>query len=494
MKNKNILKKEKGAIIAMFILLLPFLMAFVGLAIDFGYIYATKTKMQNMVDAAALAGVPKLQNKNTPKVGDYVEKFLEENGFDPIGDGSQAVLSEDNNWNMIYQRVVNNPDGTKTIEQLTTTTNATRLQVNILKKINLLFLPIVSADLASIDLTATATAEGSGGSIVTKKKFQIITLSKLILGLKNNSAGYVFIPSYPAGSKSDPQGQDDRGEFLIMDVYAKQFEFKTKSQLRTSGKIFSEQPDATENQVITTDDVNGEGIMFANNNIKIELGSDQLPFREYDEKYETLQKYMDSLWGNALTEIDNATTKNAIIIEIDKDSDYGDFGIKNFIKSGFVDTEAKTDIIVPVIIKNTSNKAITVTFNVSFYSFTKPIITEGVDFVLSGSKYPSAGEAEGFGKASRDRTTFYGIYCLEGRNNGGGTFTTTKGSCIDKDFSGIIYADKSITINSIYHNRRHQFRDTLVSKGDIEFGSDNGTEVAHRFVSAPVGSKISLVE
>ena len=57
---------------------------------------------------------------------------------------------------MVYQKVINNADGTKTIQQETVPKDATRLKVNILKKINLLFLPMVSADLASIDLTATA--------------------------------------------------------------------------------------------------------------------------------------------------------------------------------------------------------------------------------------------------------------------------------------------------------------------------------------------------
>lgn len=487
--NVLIRKKEKGAIILMFLVFLPFILAFVGLAVDFGYVYATKTKMQNMVDAAALAGVNHLKDDKRPLVGDYVRAFLVANDFEAKGDGDTDVLTKDENWNMTFEKTVVDKDGAKTITEVDTAADADRLRVTIVQDIKLVFLPILSMDLANMELKATAVAQGGSKPIESKRKFQFITYQKLILGSKTGSNGSVFIPSYTKLSNTNTQGPDDRGEFLILDIYAKQYEFKKESQLRTAGRIFSEQAGATQGQVILKEDVKGAGIMFANSGSKVLQASDQLSFREYGNN-ETIQKYVDQLWGDAIKIAADAKSTNAIIFEIDTDASYNDYAIKNAIKDGFVDKNDKMDIVVPVIIINTSKTGAKVkaSFNVSFYSFTKPIIADGVDLEMTGSMYPSSSESQGYGKSNRDRTTFYGIYCLAG------TFTTLR-SCVDKDFSGIIYADNGITINSTYSNKRHVFRDTLVSRWDIEIGNDSGGEIAHRFESAPLSEgKLSLVE
>lgn len=58
------LKKQQGAIIALFALLLPILLAFTGFAVDFGRLYMEKGRLQNIADAATLAGLAELKAQN----------------------------------------------------------------------------------------------------------------------------------------------------------------------------------------------------------------------------------------------------------------------------------------------------------------------------------------------------------------------------------------------------------------------------------------------
>lgn len=49
-------RQQKGAILALTALIFPLLIAFTGIAIDFGNVYLHKSILQNSADAAALGG------------------------------------------------------------------------------------------------------------------------------------------------------------------------------------------------------------------------------------------------------------------------------------------------------------------------------------------------------------------------------------------------------------------------------------------------------
>jgi len=53
-------QKEQGQILLMFAILLPILLLFVGLAVDFGFAYVTRAALSKAVDSAALAGMRNL--------------------------------------------------------------------------------------------------------------------------------------------------------------------------------------------------------------------------------------------------------------------------------------------------------------------------------------------------------------------------------------------------------------------------------------------------
>ena len=58
------LKQKKGAVIALLALLLPILLGFTGLAVDIGRLYMEKGRLQNIADAAVLAGLAELKAQN----------------------------------------------------------------------------------------------------------------------------------------------------------------------------------------------------------------------------------------------------------------------------------------------------------------------------------------------------------------------------------------------------------------------------------------------
>jgi Flp pilus assembly protein TadG len=79
---KNWIKEERGQQVVMVALLLPVLLAVIGLVIDLGMVYARRQQAQNAADAAALAGAAALctdggQPAATTSANDYVTR----NGF-----------------------------------------------------------------------------------------------------------------------------------------------------------------------------------------------------------------------------------------------------------------------------------------------------------------------------------------------------------------------------------------------------------------------------
>ena len=80
---RTIKKSQRGAVIVLFALLLPVLFGFMGLGIDVGLAYVEKGKVQDIADAAALAGAAKLSadgpnDMNAIKVA--VKSYVEANG------------------------------------------------------------------------------------------------------------------------------------------------------------------------------------------------------------------------------------------------------------------------------------------------------------------------------------------------------------------------------------------------------------------------------
>ena len=105
------MKNQRGAIFTLFALLIPLIMAFTGLVIDFGNLYAHYSRLQNAADAAALAGgYAFIQNDETcedhPMAYEATHEYKNKNHphADELGCRIQAKPGGDEG--IIYYRVI----------------------------------------------------------------------------------------------------------------------------------------------------------------------------------------------------------------------------------------------------------------------------------------------------------------------------------------------------------------------------------------------------
>lgn len=82
-KTIRIIKNEDGQVLLLVALMMVVLIGLVALTIDFGQVYVTKAKLQNAADAASLAGVQKLPDKNAAE--DTAINYAGLNGVQGLG-------------------------------------------------------------------------------------------------------------------------------------------------------------------------------------------------------------------------------------------------------------------------------------------------------------------------------------------------------------------------------------------------------------------------
>ncbi len=161
----TIKKSQRGAVIVLFALLLPVLFGFMGLGIDVGLAYVEKGKVQDIADAAALAGAVHLGangNHDGDAIKAAVQSFAVANGLtlqdedlvekdadawdtkESVASGHQAVLA---------YGVVNVTRDDKTVP---------RVRVRITKRVPVVFLSMVDGIADNIVVSAKAAAEGVG--------------------------------------------------------------------------------------------------------------------------------------------------------------------------------------------------------------------------------------------------------------------------------------------------------------------------------------------
>jgi hypothetical protein len=76
------LKSEQGSVIILVALMMVLFLAFVALVLDGGYLYLEKSRLQKVVDAAALAGAQELP-EHSQQAENQVQTAIEQNGANP---------------------------------------------------------------------------------------------------------------------------------------------------------------------------------------------------------------------------------------------------------------------------------------------------------------------------------------------------------------------------------------------------------------------------
>lgn len=96
------LKEQKGSILILFLVLLPFLLGISAVAVDMSVIYLEKIRLQNTVDAAALAGAEDLPISETKAIAS-AKNCAEENGFIFFSSITDRWVAKGNESQKIFQ-------------------------------------------------------------------------------------------------------------------------------------------------------------------------------------------------------------------------------------------------------------------------------------------------------------------------------------------------------------------------------------------------------
>lgn len=80
---RRILKEQRGAFMVFFAILVPLFIGMIGFAVDAGFIYMQKAKMQDIADAAALAGAARLNDgaERDGNVASAIRAYAKANGL-----------------------------------------------------------------------------------------------------------------------------------------------------------------------------------------------------------------------------------------------------------------------------------------------------------------------------------------------------------------------------------------------------------------------------
>lgn len=169
-KFREILKnKQRGAIMVFFAILVPLFLGAIGLAVDAGFLYMQKAKLQDVADATALAGAGHLKDENREKqVKNAVEAFAGANGYKDKdkavssnfqeladkADASSVTLEENAAWKIAYAIDTGMKDNDAKEGEL-----RDHVRVVILKRVPTFFIRMLFPEQREVVVKAVAAAE-----------------------------------------------------------------------------------------------------------------------------------------------------------------------------------------------------------------------------------------------------------------------------------------------------------------------------------------------
>lgn len=160
--------KQRGAIMVFFAILVPLFLGVIGLAVDAGFLYMQKAKLQDVADATALAGAGHLKDGNDrdDQVASAVKAFAGANGykdyaassnFSPLGDkvpDSSVTLEENASWKIAYAIDTGMEDKDAKNGEL-----RDHVRVVILKRVPTFFIRMLFPEQQEVVVKAVAAAE-----------------------------------------------------------------------------------------------------------------------------------------------------------------------------------------------------------------------------------------------------------------------------------------------------------------------------------------------
>lgn len=158
--------KQRGAIMVFFAILVPLFLGAIGLAVDAGFLYMQKAKLQDVADATALAGAGHLKDENRDtQVENAVCAFARANGYEDatrskflqLGDkvsDSSVTLEENAAWKIAYAIDTGMEDKDAKKGEL-----RDHVRVVILKRVPTFFIRMLFPEQQEVVVKAVAAAE-----------------------------------------------------------------------------------------------------------------------------------------------------------------------------------------------------------------------------------------------------------------------------------------------------------------------------------------------
>lgn len=185
--------KQRGAIMVFFAILVPLFLGVIGLAVDAGFLYMQKAKLQDVADATALAGAGHLKDDNREaQVESAVVAFAGANGYKDkdeaassnflqLADPSSVTLEENADWKIAYaiDTNVTDKDGKQ----------RDHVRVVILKRVPTFFIRMLFPEQKEVVVKAVAAAEYVEGEQVVSYGGPKIYAGGYFNFLNNNKNG-----------------------------------------------------------------------------------------------------------------------------------------------------------------------------------------------------------------------------------------------------------------------------------------------------------------
>lgn len=161
--------KQRGAIMVFFAILVPLFLGAIGLAVDAGFLYMQKAKLQDVADATALAGAGHLKDDNREaQVESAVVAFAGANGYKDKdkavssnfqeladkADASSVTLEENAAWKIAYAIDTGMEDKDAKNGEL-----RDHVRVVILKRVPTFFIRMLFPEQSEVVVKAVAAAE-----------------------------------------------------------------------------------------------------------------------------------------------------------------------------------------------------------------------------------------------------------------------------------------------------------------------------------------------
>lgn len=166
---ENLKNKQRGAIMVFFAILVPLFLGAIGLAVDAGFLYMQKAKLQDVADATALAGAGHLKDDNREdQVASAVVAFAGANGYKDKdeavssnfhqladkADASSVTLEENAAWKIAYAIDTGMEDKDAKKGEL-----RDHVRVVILKRVPTFFIRMLFPEQSEVVVKAVAAAE-----------------------------------------------------------------------------------------------------------------------------------------------------------------------------------------------------------------------------------------------------------------------------------------------------------------------------------------------